>query len=126
MPFFLIGIVKIIYFCCCSLDGKKKGDEVAAISSFKENASEQKDDADHLTILSILLHNPEEMYLKRKLSAIRENDNDAYVSKRSVKQYYTYNASGSSTAHRGENSTWYVKVKDGKAYKRQYVNQNEA
>ena len=83
------------------------------------------------------------MDLKRKPSAIRENklfsldmreipislaeadDNGAYVSNGSVKHYYTYNASGSSTAHRVENSTWYVKVKDGKAYKRQYVNQNE-
>lgn len=81
------------------------------------------------------------MDLKRKPSAVRENklfsldmreipisspeadDNGAYVSNGSVKQYYTYNASGSSTAHRGENSTWYVK--DGKWYKRQYVNQNE-
>ena len=83
------------------------------------------------------------MDLKRKPSDIRENklfsldmreipisspeadDNGAYVFNGSVKQYYTYNASGSSTAHRGENSTWYVKVKDGKSYKRQYVNQNE-
>lgn len=95
---------------------EEKGDEVAAVSSFKENASEQKDNADHLTILSILLHNPEEMDLKRKPSAIRENklfsldmqeipipsakadENGAHVSNGSVKQYYTYNASGSSTS----------------------------
>ena len=97
---------------------------MAGVLSFKENASEQKDNADHLSILSILLHNPEEMDLKRKPSAIRENklfsldmreipissaeadDNGAYVSHGSVQQCYTYNTSGSSTAHRGENSTW--------------------
>ena len=59
------------------------------------------------------------------ISSAEADDNGAYVSNGSVKQYYTYNASGSSTTHRGENCTWYVKVKDGKSYKRQYVNQNE-
>jgi len=101
----------------------------------------QKDDADHLTILNILLQNPEELDLKHKPSAIRENkiftldkreipissaeadDNGAYISKGSVKQYYTYGLSNSTTAHKSENGAWYVNVKASKGYKRKYVSE---
>ena len=79
------------------------------------------------------------MDLKHKPSAIRENriftlnkreipissaeadDNGAYISKGSAKQYYTYNLSGSTTAHKSENGAWYVKVKESKIYKREYA-----
>lgn len=105
--------------------------------------SSGKDDADHLTILSILVQNPEELQLKQKPSAIRENkiftldmqetpissaeadDNGAYTSKGSARQWYTYNVSGSTTAHKSENGTWYVNVKKAKTYTRRYVSENE-
>ena len=66
-------------------------------------------DLDQQTILSILLQNPEEMNLKTKPSAIRENkvftldmreisiqpakadDNGAYITKGSAKKFYAYN-----------------------------------
>ena len=97
--------------------------------------SSGKDDADHLTILNILLQNPEEFQLKQKPSAIRENkiftldmrkipvssaeadDNGAYNSKGS--------ATRSRTAHKSENGTWYVNVRKAKTYTRCYVSESE-
>ena len=91
--------------------------------------SSGKDDADHLTILNILLQNPEEFQLKQKPSAIREirenkiftldmreipvssaeaDDNGAYISKGS--------ATRSRTAHKSENGTWYVNVRKAKTH----------
>ena len=59
------------------------------------------------------------------ISSAEADDNGAYISNGSVKQFYTYNASGSTTVHKSENGTWYKKVKDGKTYKRQYVCQSD-
>jgi len=107
----------------------------------KENKVPKCTKAIHLTILNILLQNPEELDLKHKPSAIRENkiftldkreipissaeadDNGAFISKGSAKQYYTYGLSSSTTAHKSENGAWYVNVKVSKGYKRKYVSE---
>lgn len=86
--------------------------------------SSGKHDADHLTILNILLQNPKEFQLLQKPSEIRENkiftldmqeipvstaeadDNGACISKGSAKGQFTYNVLGSTTAHKNENGTW--------------------
>lgn len=91
----------------------------------------------------MLLQNPEELDLKHKPLAIRENkivtldkreipitsaeadNNSVYVSKGSAKQYYTYNLLDSTTAHKSENGAWYVNVKKSKLYKREYVRESE-
>ena len=101
------------------------------------------DDLDHQTILSILLQNPEEMNLKTKPSAIRENkvftldmreisiqsakadDNGAYISKGSAKKFYAYNNEWSRTAHKNENGAWYVNMKSSKGYNKVYVPEHE-
>lgn len=72
------------------------------------------------------MQNSEEMDLKRKPLAIRENklfsldmqeipissaeadDSGAHVSNGGVKRCYTYNASGSTTVYHNENGTWYA------------------
>ena len=96
-----------------------------------------------MAILNILLQHPEEMDLHHKPSAIRENkiftldmhkvpiksaeadDNGAFHSKGSAKRYFTYSRDGSKMAHKSENGSWYINVKDGKVYRRHYVNESE-
>lgn len=115
-------------------DGVSNLSSTAEVRKEGKPVSSGKDDADHLTILNILLQNPEELLLKHKPSAIRENkiftldmreipissaeadDNGAYISKGSAKQWYTYNESGSTTVHKTENGAWYLKVKEAKMY----------
>ena len=91
---------------------------------------------DHCTILNILLDNPEELDLKHKPSAIREDkiftldqrvipiasaeadDNGAYISKGNAKHYYQYSStSGSRTVHL-ENGVFFANRKAAKATKR--------
>ena len=94
---------------------------------------------DHCTILNILLDNPEELDLKHKPSAIREDkiftlnqrviptasaeadDNGAYISKGNAKRYYQYSStSGSRTVHL-ENGVFFANTKAAKGYKKDYV-----
>lgn len=104
--------------------------------------SSGKDDADHLTVLNILLQNPEELQLNYNPFVIQENkifildmqeipissaeadNNSAYISKGSTKQWYRYNISGSRTAPRTKNGAWYVKVKEPKMCTR-YIRESE-
>ena len=92
------------------------------------------DDADQVTILNILLQNPEELSLKEKPSAIRANkmfsiesrkipiasakadDNGAYNNNGSVTKFYRYNEEGSRTAHKNENNVWYINVRSSRGY----------
>ena len=59
------------------------------------------------------------------ISSAEADDNGAYISKGSAKQCYSYNVSGSTTAHKSENGAWYVKVKEGKMYTRRYIPESE-
>ena len=98
---------------------------------------------DHCTILNILLDNPEELDLKHKPSAIREDkiftldqrvipiasaeadDNGAYISKGNTKRYYQYSStSGSRTVHL-ENGVFFANRKAAKVYKKDYVTTEE-
>ncbi|PFX17680.1 hypothetical protein AWC38_SpisGene17985 [Stylophora pistillata] len=94
------------------------------------------------TILNILLESPEELILKHKPSAIREDkiftldmreipissaeadDNGAYISKGNAKRLFQYNADGSRIVH-NENGTYYANVKTAKGYRRDYVPDTE-
>ena len=94
-------------------------------------------------ILNILLNFPEELNLKVKPSAIRENkvftldarqismesagadDNGAYVSKGCPKKYYAYNEEMCRISHKGENDQWYVLFKESKDYVRQAVDEED-
>ena len=97
------------------------------------------EDMDHCTILNILLDNPEDLDLKHKPSAIREDkiftldqrvipiasaeadDNGAYISKGNAKRYYQYSStSGSRTVH-SENGVFFANRKLSKGYKKDYV-----
>ena len=42
-----------------------------------------------------------------KSTRTQADDNGAYISKGSATQWFTYNVSGSITAHKSENGTWY-------------------
>ena len=95
------------------------------------------------TILNVLLQNPNELNLKEKSSAIRENklftldmreilissakadDNGAYISKGSAKRLFQYNSEGSRTVHRNENGAFYANVKTSKGYKKEYIPESE-
>lgn len=98
---------------------------------------------DHFTTLNILLENPEELDLKHKPSAIREDkiftldhrvipiasaeadDNGAYLSKGNAKRFYQYSsASGSRTVH-SENGVFFANVKASKGYRKEYVPKEE-
>lgn len=100
---------------------------------------------DHCTILSILLENPEDLDLKHKPSAIREDklftldsrqipiasaeadDNGAYISKGNAKRFYHYSKSnGSRTVHM-ENGSYYANVKASttKGYRKKFVPKEE-
>ena len=94
-------------------------------------------------ILSILLNFPEELNLKVKPSAIRENkvftldarqismesasadDNRAHVSKGCPKKYYVHNEEICRIYHKGENGQWYVLFKESKEYVRQAVDEED-
>ena len=94
-------------------------------------------------ILNILLNFPEELNLKVKPSAIRENkvftldarqismesagadDNGAYVSKGCPKKYYAYNEEMCRISHKGENGQWYVLFKESKHYVRQALDKED-
>ena len=94
-------------------------------------------------ILNILLNFPEELNLKVKPSAIRENKtftldarqisiesagadgNGAYVSKGCPKNYYVYNEEMCRIFHKGENGQWYVLFKESKDYVRQAVDEED-
>lgn len=94
------------------------------------------EDMDHCTILNIPLDNPEELDLKHKPAAIREDkiftldqrvipiasaeadDNGAYISKGNAKRYFQYSStSGSRTVHL-ENGVFFANRKAAKGYKR--------
>jgi hypothetical protein len=101
------------------------------------------DEADHVTILNILLQNPEELNLKEKPSAIRQNkmftldsreipiasakadDNGAYNNNGSATKFYRYNEEGSRTAHKNENNVWYINVRSSKSYSKVLVPEKE-
>ena len=101
------------------------------------------EESDHETILNILLQNPEELNLKEKLSAIRENkiftpdmrvipissaqadDIGAYISQGSDKRLFHYNSEGSRTVYKNENGVFYAIVKTSKGYKKEYVPESE-
>ena len=105
--------------------------------------SKTSDYSDHQTLLNILLQNPEELNLKRKPSAIRENklftldmreipiesakadDNGSYISRGSVTKFFVYNDQGSRTAHKNENGVWYINAKSSKGYNKVYVPESE-
>ena len=109
----------------------------------KDENIENVADADHVTILNILLQNPEDYDLKEKPSGIRENktftlnaqevpmssakadDNGAYNSKGSVTKFYKYTKQGSKTAHKNENGVWYVNVRNSKGYIKETVPEKE-
>ena len=94
-------------------------------------------------ILSIPLSFPEELNLRVKSSAIRENKvftldarqismesasadgNGAYVSKGFPKKYYVYNEEMCRISHKGENGQWYVLFKESKDYVRQAVDEED-
>lgn len=94
---------------------------------------------DHCTILNILLDNPEELDLKHKPSAIREdkiftldqrvipiasaeeNDNGAYISKGNAKRYYQYSSTSWSRTVHLENGVFFDNRKAAKGYKKDYV-----
>lgn len=59
------------------------------------------------------------------ISSAEADDNSAYISKGSAKQWYTYNESGSTTVHKTENGAWYLKVKEAKMYTRRYIPESE-
>ena len=59
------------------------------------------------------------------ISSAEADDNGAYISKGSAKQWYTYNESGSTTVHKTENGAWYLKVKEAKMYTRRYIPESE-
>ena len=59
------------------------------------------------------------------MSSSKADDNGAYLSKGSAKQFYTFNNAGSSTTHKSENGSWFTKVKESKVYKRNFVGENE-
>ena len=98
---------------------------------------------DRCTILNILLDNPEELDLKHKPSAIREDkiftldqrvipiasaeadDNRTHISKGNAKRFYQYSTtSGSRTVH-SENGVFFANRKSSKGYKKDYVLQEE-
>ena len=94
-------------------------------------------------ILSIPLSFPEELHLKVKSSAIRENkvftldarqismesagadDNGAYVSKCCQKKYYVYNEEICRISHKGENGQWHVLFKESEDYVRRAVDEED-
>lgn len=98
---------------------------------------------DYQTIMNILLQNPEELDLKHKPSAIRDDnmftldrrtvsiesakadDNGAYISKGKAKKTYWYSEDGARTAHKNENGVWYVNERWHKGYKHKYVPEHE-
>lgn len=98
---------------------------------------------DYQTIMNILLQNPEELDLKHKPSAIRDDnmftldrrtvsiesakadDNGAYISKGKAKKTYWYSEDGAGTAHKNENGVWYVNERWHKGYKHKYVPEHE-
>ena len=100
-------------------------------------------ETDHETIFNVLLQNPNELTLKGKPSAIRENklftlnmreipissaeadDNGAYISKGSAKRLFQYNSEGSRTVHKNENGAFYANVKTSKGYKKEYIHESE-
>ena len=129
----------IIIFC---LFGTCSKQESASTSFNTENVNENSENINsdnHLTILNILLQNPEELDLKHKPSGIRENkmftldarsvsinsakadDNGSYISKAKPKQTYWYGEDGARTAHKNENYVWYVNERCGSSYKRKNV-----
>ena len=109
----------------------------------KSESLENIDDADHFTILNILLEHPEELNLKHKPSAIRENqmftldareipidsakadDNGAYNNNGSVTKFYRYTEEGSRTAHKKENNVWYINVRNSRSYSKVLVSEKE-
>ena len=94
-------------------------------------------------ILNILLNFPEELNLKVKPSAIRENkvftldarqismesavadDNGAYVSKGCPKKYHVYTEEMCRISHKAENGQWYVLFKESKEYVKQTVDEED-
>ena len=48
------------------------------------------------------------------VSTAEADDNGAYISKGSATQQFTYNVSGSTTAHKSENGMWHVNVMKAK------------
>lgn len=98
---------------------------------------------DYQTIRNILLQNPEELDLKHKPSAIRDDnmftldrrtvsiesakadDNGAYISKGKARKTYCYSEDGARTAHKNENGVWYVNERWHKGYKDKYVPEHE-
>ena len=98
---------------------------------------------DYQTIMDILLQNPEELHLKHKPSAIRDDnmftldrrtvsiesakadDNGAYISKGKAKKTYWYSEDGAGTAPKNENGVWYVNERWHKGYKHKYVPEHE-
>jgi len=100
---------------------------------------------DHSTILNILLENPEELDLKHKPSAIREDklftldrrvvpiasteadDNGAYLSKGNAKRYYQYSSSNKPRTIHTKNGSFYANVKasSAKGYRKDFVPKEE-